>query len=102
MHNPLLNAETGRSADCQWSRHHLCLAPRECTCRCHTSTQTTIAPTCEVWGDSEECGLPAAYQISDGEGRPANVCETHRDRTVLSMLDYCDAPITINRIEASL
>jgi len=35
MHNPLLNAETGRSADCQWSRHHLCLAPRECTCRCH-------------------------------------------------------------------
>jgi len=24
-----------RSADCQWSRHILCLVPAACACRCH-------------------------------------------------------------------
>ena len=30
-----INPLTGKSADCQWSRHILCLAPATCGCTCH-------------------------------------------------------------------
>jgi len=48
----VLNAETGKSADCQWSRHVLCLAPSECKCRCHEVVQTARIPqTCDECGE---------------------------------------------------
>ena len=37
----------GRSADCQWSRHILCLAPGKCACACHTYAQP-VCPACTL------------------------------------------------------
>lgn len=54
-----LNATTHRSADCQWSRHILCLNPAECTCPCH---QHAAAPVCDAVASSgNDCDVPASY-----------------------------------------
>lgn len=88
----LLNERTGRSADCQWSRHLLCLAPGECSCKCHErsgGTARDIAYCSFTASSGNECDLPAIYTyFAPGwDGHATFSCETHRSVAIRAIAD---------------